>query len=264
MIFSLWPKYLIFVFCLCPSISEESGLTPQHLINTVIEMAWYFNLHDGNRFQFSDKIRFANIQWHFSKKRPMISGEKFETNQLATVWKTTPESNADPLPLKHIQIEKRSIGKINFDRGQFRDLLVSVDEKLDRKNFTDTNFFAEKFASKFTGRFHKTHESLKIQFPKSYSIWKKLKIKISPVGSPKVIMRGWVGYGNFSNFLRTSSSKGLKVSFFRKNHQWMKNHRNGKIESNAHDNTRCWLVNVGFDNLLSHALTIIQIEPKKV
>ena len=106
MIFSLWPKYLIFVFCLCPSISEESGLTPQHLINTVIEIAWYFNLQDGNRFQFSDKIRFANIQWHFSKKRPMISGEKFETNQLAIVWKKTSETNAAPLPFKHIQIEK--------------------------------------------------------------------------------------------------------------------------------------------------------------
>ena len=44
-IFSLWPKYLIFVFCLCPS--EESGLTPQHMINTVIEMmpCYFFNLH---------------------------------------------------------------------------------------------------------------------------------------------------------------------------------------------------------------------------
>ena len=41
----------------------------------------------------------------------MISGEKFETNQLATVWKTTPESNAGPLPLKHIQPEKRALEK---------------------------------------------------------------------------------------------------------------------------------------------------------
>ena len=36
----------------------------------------------------------------------MISGEKFETNQLAIVWKKTSETNAAPLPFKHIQIEK--------------------------------------------------------------------------------------------------------------------------------------------------------------
>ena len=64
------------------------------------------------------------------------------------------------------------------------------------------------------------------------------------------------------NFFQCLLVKGWKSLFSKKNHQWMKNHRNGKIESNAHDNTRCWLVNVGFDNLLSHALTIIQIEPK--
>ena len=86
MIFSLWPKYLIFVFCLCPSISEESGLTPQHMINTVIEMPWYFNLHDGNRFQFSDKIRFAI---HFSKKSLLIWKSLKPTN-----WtRTDPKSN---------------------------------------------------------------------------------------------------------------------------------------------------------------------------
>ena len=129
MIFSLWPKYLIFVFCLCPSISEESGLTPQHMINTVIEMAWYFNLHDGNRFQFSDKIRFAIIQWHFSIKTSFICKSLKPTSWTRTV----PRSHADPLPLKHIQTEKRSIGKINFDRGQFRDLSVSVEKNLLQK-----------------------------------------------------------------------------------------------------------------------------------
>ena len=62
MIFSLWPKYLIFVFCLCPS--EESGLTPQHMINTVIEImpCYFFNLHDRPIFfNESDLLKYSEI-----------------------------------------------------------------------------------------------------------------------------------------------------------------------------------------------------------
>ena len=85
-------------------------------------------------------------------------------------------SNAAPLPLKPIQTEKRSIGKINFDRGQFRDLLVSVEEKLDR-NFTIEISRIPIFSPKNSPQSSHgdsirlfTHESLKIQFPKSNSI----------------------------------------------------------------------------------------------